>query len=147
MGGNSTPATCSPCMPAGLVMALAVAGELELVVGEQAQGLVPQRAIGACQRQQLQVVVLAVAACIARPARLTALLPEGPANEAEQQDPKAFLPSTGSFCDVGGARLGRMAGPASVPTPRRTGDLWPGRGGLAACGVAQSRQHIIAQGR
>ena len=74
-----------------LIMALSVAGELELVVGEQAQGLVPQGAVCPRQRQQLQVVVLAVAAhVLPGQLRLAALLPEGPANEAEQQDPKHF---------------------------------------------------------
>ncbi len=74
-----------------LIIALSVAGELELVVGEQAQGLVPQGAVCPRQRQQLQVVVLAVAAhVLPGQLRLAALLPEGSANEAEQQDPKHF---------------------------------------------------------
>ena len=74
-----------------LIMALSVAGELELVVGEQAQGLVPQGTVCPRQRQQLQVVVLAVAAhVLPSQLRLAALLPEGPADDAKQQDSKHF---------------------------------------------------------
>ena len=74
-----------------LVMALPVAGELELVIGQQAQGLVPQGAMGASQRQQLQIVVLAVAPhVLPGQLRLAALLPEGPADGSQQLDSKHF---------------------------------------------------------
>lgn len=74
-----------------LVMALPVAGELELVIGQQAQGLVPQGAMGAGQRQQLQIVVLATAPPGgAGLAIYAALLPEGPADGSQQQDSKHF---------------------------------------------------------
>ncbi|MNQ46120.1 hypothetical protein D3C85_599260 [compost metagenome] len=51
----------------------------------------PQGAVGAGQRQQLQIVMLAVTPhVLPGQFRLTALLPEGPTDENQQQDSKHF---------------------------------------------------------
>lgn len=131
-----------------LVMTLPVAGKLELVIGQQAQGLVPQGAMGASQRQQLQIVMLAVAPHILPgQLRLAALLPEGPADGSQQQDSKHFSHQRVPSVMYGLGRASqRKAQPHLEWLYRGEQSTYGLAEGLAALGVTQSCQHIIAQG-